>query len=50
MLSKRFPFGIYYEMEDDVVYLYAIQDCGVIRFDSGTFAGEKSDELSLEWM
>ena len=32
MLSKRFPFGIYYEMEDDVVYLYAIQDCGVIRF------------------
>src|SRR5205085_7706651 len=26
MLSKRFPFGIYYEMEDDVVYVYAILD------------------------
>jgi hypothetical protein len=26
MLSKRFPFGIYYEVEDDVVYIYAILD------------------------
>ena len=26
MLSKRFPFGVYYEMEDDVVYVYAILD------------------------
>ena len=26
MLSKRFPFGIYYEMEVDVVYVYAILD------------------------
>jgi hypothetical protein len=26
MLSKRFPFGIYYEMEDEVVYVYAILD------------------------
>jgi hypothetical protein len=26
MLSKRFPFGIYYEIEDDVVYVYAILD------------------------
>jgi hypothetical protein len=26
MLSKRFPFGIYYEVEDDVVYVYAILD------------------------
>jgi len=24
MLSRRFPFGIYYEVEDDVVYVYAI--------------------------
>jgi hypothetical protein len=26
MLSKRFPFGIYYELEDDRVYVYAILD------------------------
>ena len=26
MLSKRFPFGIYYEVEDDVAYIYAILD------------------------
>jgi len=26
MLSKRFPFGIYYKMEDDVGYVYAILD------------------------
>lgn len=26
MLSKRFPFGIYYEMEGEVVYVYAILD------------------------
>lgn len=26
MLSKRFPFAIYYELEDDVVYVYAILD------------------------
>ena len=24
MLSKRFPFGIYYEVENDVAYVYAI--------------------------
>ena len=26
MLSKRFPFGIYYEVEDEMVYVYAILD------------------------
>ena len=26
MLSKRFPFGIYYEVENDAVYVYAILD------------------------
>ena len=26
MLSKRFPFGVYYEVEDYVVYVYAILD------------------------
>ena len=26
MLSKRFPFGIYYEVEDEVVFVYAILD------------------------
>lgn len=26
MLSKRFPFGIYYEVEGDVIYVYAILD------------------------
>jgi hypothetical protein len=26
MLSKRFPFGIYYEVEGNVAYVYAILD------------------------
>jgi hypothetical protein len=26
MLSKRFPFGIYYGVEGDVVYVYALLD------------------------
>ncbi|SRR6266498_2219396 len=26
MVSKRFPFGIYYEVEDDLAYVYAILD------------------------
>lgn len=26
MLSKRFPFGIYYEVENGTVYVYAILD------------------------
>jgi len=26
MLSKRFPFGIYYEVENDIAYVYAILD------------------------
>ena len=26
MLSRRFPFGIYYEVEDEVAYVYAILD------------------------
>jgi hypothetical protein len=39
MLSKRFPFGIYYEVKDDDAYVYAILD---LRrdppLDSETFA------------
>jgi hypothetical protein len=34
MLSKRFPFGIYYEVEDEVVYVYAILD---LRRDPSRF-------------
>ena len=26
MLSERFPFGLYYEVDDDVAYVYAILD------------------------
>lgn len=26
MLSKRFPFGIYYEIEEDIAVVYAILD------------------------
>jgi len=26
MLSRRFPFGIYYEMENETVFVYAILD------------------------
>jgi len=26
MLSKRFPFGIYYEVGDEVAYVYTILD------------------------
>lgn len=27
LLSKRFPFSIYYKIEDDIIYVYAILDC-----------------------
>jgi hypothetical protein len=27
LLSKRFPFAIYYRIQDDVVRIYAILDC-----------------------
>jgi len=27
MLSKRFPFAIYYRCEDDLVMVYAVLDC-----------------------
>jgi len=27
LLSKRFPFSIYYKIDDDVIYIYAILDC-----------------------
>ncbi|MDQ7066690.1 MAG: type II toxin-antitoxin system RelE/ParE family toxin [Sulfurimonas sp.] len=27
LLSKRFPFSIYYKIKDDVIYIYAILDC-----------------------
>ena len=41
MLSKRFPFGIYYEVENDVAYVYAILDLAArSALDSDTFAKE----------
>lgn len=27
MLSKRFPFAIYYKVESDTIYIYAVLDC-----------------------
>lgn len=27
LLSKRFPFAVYYRVEDDVVRVYAVLDC-----------------------
>jgi hypothetical protein len=27
LLSKRFPFAIYYKVNNDIVYVYAILDC-----------------------
>lgn len=27
LLSKRFPFAIYYRVEDEVIYVYAVLDC-----------------------
>jgi len=27
LLSKRFPFSIYYKINDDIIYIYAILDC-----------------------
>ena len=27
LLSKRFPFAVYYRIEDDTVFIYAILDC-----------------------
>ena len=35
MLSKRFPFGVYSEVEDKVVYVYAILDLRGIVFGFG---------------
>ncbi|MEN4053901.1 type II toxin-antitoxin system RelE/ParE family toxin [Sulfurimonas sp. NWX79] len=27
LLSKRFPFSIYYKIKEDTVYIYAVLDC-----------------------
>jgi hypothetical protein len=27
LLSKRFPFAIYYKIEDKTIYIYAVLDC-----------------------
>lgn len=27
LLSKRFPFAVYYRVENSVVYIYAVLDC-----------------------
>jgi len=27
LLSKRFPFAIYYKQKEDIVYIYAVLDC-----------------------
>ena len=27
LLSKRFPFAIYYEIEDELIIIYAVLDC-----------------------
>ncbi len=27
LLSKRFPFSIYYKIKEDAVYIYAVLDC-----------------------
>jgi hypothetical protein len=42
-LSKRFPFGIYYEIEGDVIYVYAILD---LRRDPVGFASTCIAETS----
>ena len=45
MLSKRFPFGIYYEVED-VAYVMPSWICGVIRCGSGSSCGRERRSLS----
>ena len=46
MLSKRFPFGIYYELEDDVGYVYAIPGFAArSALDSEAVAEEKVDAV-----
>lgn len=27
LLSKRFPFAIYYKLKEDIVYIYGVLDC-----------------------
>jgi len=27
LLSKRFPFSIYYKIKDETIYIYAVLDC-----------------------
>jgi hypothetical protein len=46
MLSKRFPFGIYYEVEADVVYVYAILDLRRDPLWIRKRLRERGDELS----
>ena len=41
MLSKRFPFGIYYELEESVVYVFCHYGSAArSSLDSETFAGK----------
>ena len=46
MLSKRFLFGIYYEVEADVVYVYAILDLRRDPLWIRKRLRERGDELS----
>ena len=27
LLSKRFPFAVYYQLEDEVIWVYSVLDC-----------------------
>jgi len=46
MLSKRFPFAIYYEIEDGKILVHAIMDC---RQDPKTIEERLEEERTRRW-
>lgn len=46
MLSKRFPYAIYYTLEGDLVSVHAVLDC---RQEPGSIEGRLNQERTRRW-
>ncbi len=46
MLSKRFPFAIYYQMEDQAILIHAVIDC---RQNPKTIEQRLKEERTRRW-
>ena len=46
MLSKRFPFSIYYTIEEDAILIHAVLDC---RQDPKSIETRLKDERTRRW-